>query len=97
MQSLSHFSKALTVGVVASLLVLASANNQVALGAARATSMPVGITAVAQESGFWADFLAGFRAALNQVGVTESQEQHTLVAMEHYQSADFSQFDGAPM
>ena len=85
------------MGTVASLLLLASMQNQVVLGAARASSQPVGSVAVAVSTGFWSDFVDGFRAALNQLGASEPQAQQTLVAMEHYQSTDFSQFDTAPM
>ena len=100
MKSLAYFSKALTVGTVASLLLLASVQNQVALGTARATTQPIGPVTVAMSTGFWSNVADGLRAAFHMdigIGASEPQAQQTLVAMEHYQNTDFSQFDTAPM
>lgn len=95
MKKLAHFSKALSVGALATLLLFASTTNQEALGAATVTTAPLKAQTSLVAVSWWASFYLGITAAVN--GPQPTGKSVSLVALEHYQSNDFSQFDVASM
>ncbi|MDJ0367127.1 hypothetical protein QMK33_18405 [Hymenobacter sp. H14-R3] len=96
MKIFSRFSKALSAGALAAVLLVASSGNQVALGAANATTATVPTTTTSMQAQMWwaaitGDFVQGIVDGLQRS--PQFSEQNTLVAMQHYQSTDFSTFD----
>ena len=91
MKNLSTLPKALAIGALSVFMFVASANNQVAMGASQTTELNA--TAVADDQ-IWGDVQDFFRGIVD--GFNAKPPVHTAkdaISMENYSGSDFSKFD----